>query len=320
MENNVVEVTQKSGVIKCDFESAKAYLRERLEEYKGITFTEDSKAAAKGTIASLRKEKKAFQDRVKEVKAEYMAPFEKFWEQAAELIEMYDEPIGFINSQVEEFEKKRIEEKKQLIIQLYEECISDMQDFLPLEKLYNPKWENATTTQKAIREELMTRKETAKSAIAVIKGMNSEVEELALNMYKETFDLTKSILYINQNEKQKAEILAREQERIRREEEERIRREEREKMEAERRAQEEKEAALRKVEEEKEAALRKAEEEKQQAVEVAKAEAAQEVIDSLIPDTCGKTNLYEYRISLSANQKEKLEMYLDSVGIDWELI
>lgn len=173
------------------------YLSERMEEYKGITFTEDSKAAAKSTIAELRKEKKAFQDRVKEVKAEYMAPFEKFWKQAAELIEMYDEPIRFINSQVEAFEKKRIEEKKQLIIQLYEECISDMQDFLPLAKLYNPKWENATTTQKAIREELMIRKEAAKSAIAAIKEMNSEVEELALNMYKETFDLILPVSFLS---------------------------------------------------------------------------------------------------------------------------
>lgn len=127
-------------------------------------------------------------------------------------------------------------------------------------------------------------------------------------MYKESFDLTKCILYINQHEQQKREILAREQERIRREEEERIRREERAKLEAERRAQEEKEAAL-----------RKAEEEKLAAVEAAKAEAAQEVIESLISDGDGESNLYEYRMSLTADQKEKLEMYLDSVGIDWEM-
>lgn len=309
MENNMVVVTQQSGVINCDFEGTKAYLRGRLEEYQGVIFTEDSKAAAKKTVADLRKEKKAFSERVKEVKKEYMAPFEVFFAQAKELEEMYDEPINFINGQVEEFEKKRVEEKKQLINELYVECISDMQDFLPLEKLYNPKWENATTTQKAIREELMTRKEEAKKAIAAIKEMHSDVEELALNMYKESFDLTKSILYINQYEKQKAEITAREQERIRREEEERIRREEREKMEAERRAQEEKEAAL-----------RKAEEEKIAAVEAAKAETAQEVIDSFIPSTEGQTSLFEYRMALTPDAKEKLEMFMDSIGIDWELI
>ncbi len=309
MENNVVVVTQTSGVINCDFEAGKAYLRKRLEEYQGVIFTEDTKAAAKKAVADLRKEKKAFSDRVKEVKAEYMIPFEKFANEAMELIEMYDEPINFINSQIEEFEKKRVEEKKMLINQLYEECIAEMAEILPMAKIYNSKWENATTSQKAIREELMGRKEDAKKAIAAIKEMNSEVEEIALNMYKESYDLTKCILYINQHEQQKREILAREQERIRREEEERIRREEREKMEAERRAQAEKEAAL-----------RKAEEEKIAAVEAARAEAAQEVIDSFIPDTEGTTNLYEYRCSLTADQKEKLERFMDSVGIEWEMI
>lgn len=305
MSNNIVAVTQTNGVIKCDFEGAKAYLRERLDEYRGIQFTEDSKAAAKKTVADLRKEKKEFIDRVREVKVEYMKPFEAFYDQASVLIDMYDEPINYINQQVAEFEAKRIEEKKALIVQLYEECIGDMADFLPLKKIYNPKWENATTNQSAIRKDLMTRKEDAKQAIATIKGMGSDVEELALNMYKESFDLAKCVMYINQHEKQKAEILAREQERIRREEMERIRIEEREKIEAERRVQEEKEAIL-----------RMAEEEKRVAVEVARAE----VIEELIPDIEGESSLYEYRLSLTEDAKQKLEMYMDSVGIDWELM
>ena len=148
-----------------------------------------------------------------------------------------------------------------------------------------------------------------KVAIATIKEMKSDVEELALNMYKESFDLAKCVMYINQHEKQKAEILAREQERIRREEEERIRREEREKIEAERRAEMEREALL-----------VKAEEEKQIAVAVAKEEATKEVIDALIPDVDGESTLYEYRISLTEDAKTKLEMYMDSVGIDWEMM
>ena len=309
MENNVVVITQKSGVINCDFEAGKKYLQERLAEYKGVIFTEDTKVAAKATVANLRKEKKAFTDRVKEVKVEYMAPFETFTVQAMELANMYDEPIKFINSQIEEFEKKRVEEKKALIQQLYEECIGDMADILPLSKIYNSKWENATFTQKGIREELVNRKIEVKKAIEAIKEMHSEVEEIALNMYKEYFDLTKCILYINNHERQKAEILAQEQERIRREEEARIRREEREKMEAERRAQEEKEAAL-----------RKAEEEKNAAVEAARTEAAQEVIESFIPNSAGVANLYEYRCSLTVDEKKKLERFMDSVGIDWELM
>ena len=147
--------------------------------------------------------------------------------------------------------------------------------------------------------------------------MHSDAEEKAVAMFLESYDLTKSILYINQYEQQQKEILAREQERIRREEEERIRREERAKLESEQRERE----ALARAEREKQEALAAAEAEKLAAVEQAKEEAAQEVIDSMIPqDLEGSSNLYEYRMALTAEAKEKLEMYLTSVGIDWELI
>ena len=304
MENNKVVITQQGTVINCDFENAKAYLRGRLEQFNGVLFTEDMKKDAKQTVADLRKEKKELIDRVKDVKKEYMRPFDEFNAQAMELIEMYDEPINFINEQVADYERKRIEEKKVFIQELYDEfigCDELMKEYLPLEKIYNPKWENATTNRKAICTELDDYLTKTKEAIKSIKEMNSDVEEIALNMYKETFDITKCILYINNHERQKAEIIAREQERIRREE--------REKMEAERKAQEQIEMLR-----------REAEIDKERAVEEARQEAAQEVIDGFIPNVEGEANLYEYRMSLTPDAKNKLEMYLDSVGIEWEMM
>ena len=304
MENNVV-VTQQNGVIQCNFEEMKAYLQNRLAQYNGVLFTEDTKADAKKTVASLRKEKKALIDRVKEVKAEYMKPFDDFYAQAVEVIEMYDEPINFINGQVDEYEKKRIEEKKAYIKELYDEFVgnSDVAEYLPLEKIYNPKWENATTNRKAICTELTEYRDNARVAVKAIKDMQSDVEEMALALYKNALELSPCILYISQYEKQKAELLAKEQERIRREEEERIRREEREKIEAERKAQEEKEAIIQVAQEE---------------IQRAKEETAKEVMEALIPNVEGVANLYEYRISLTNDAKTKLEMYMDSVGIEWE--
>ena len=91
-------------------------------------------------------------------------------------------------------------------------------------------------------------------------------------------------------------------------------------MLAEQRAREAKEAALRQAKAEKEEALRQAEAERIAAVEQAREDAVQEVIESFIPNMEGEENLYEYRISLSDDAKEKLEMYMDSVGIEWEMI
>lgn len=316
MEKYQVQVTQQAGQILYDFAGAKEYLNRRMKEYQGVIFTEDSKKEAKSTVADLRKEKKAFSDRIKEVKEEYMKPFNVFAGQAMELVEMYDQPINFINGQITAFEQKRIEEKKEQIKQLYEECIDDMQQVLPLTKIYNLKWENATANPTQIRRELMERKESVKQALDAIHQMNTDVEDKAVKRYLDSFDLTETILYINQHEQQKREILAREQERIRREEEERIRREERQKLEAERREQE----ARAKAEAEKQEMLRQAEIRKQEAVEQAKEEAVQDMIEELTPDFAGESSLYEYRMSLTMDAKEKLEMYLDSVGIEWEMI
>lgn len=316
MENNEVKVSATAGQVVCDFESAKQHLQGYLNQYQNVVFTEDSKKEAKSVVADLRKEKKAFSDRVREVKMEYMKPFDEFAEKANELIDMYDVPINYINGQVADFERKRIEEKCAQIRNLYVECIDDMQELIPLRKIYNRKWENATVNPTQIRRDMMEIKETVKIGLDSIKQMKSDIENEAIKMFLDSYDLTRTILFINQHEQQKREILAREQERIRKEEEERIRREEREKLEAERREQE----ALERAEREKQEALARAEVEKQAAVEQAREEGAQDAIDGLIPDIEGNTNLYEYRMALTDDAKTKLEMYLDSVGIEWEII
>lgn len=325
-----MKVVQKAGSISCDFEGAKAYLKEQLSAYNGMVFTEDTKKSAKETVADLRKQKKALAERVKEVRQEYMAPFDRFNAMAQELYLLYDEPINFINGQVEGFEKRRIEEKRAMIREAYGELMAGMEDVLPLERIYDKKWENATTTQKAIRAAMMERKEAAKQAIATIREMGSDVEEAAMAMYLETYDVQKCILFITNHEKQKQEILAREQERVRREEVERIRREEREKLEAERRAAEELQRVRERAEAEVQEAIADAEKVAAEAnaalaevgarVERAREEAAQETIERFIPEGDGEEDLYEYRISLSKDAKDKLETYMDSVGIEWEMM
>lgn len=317
MENLQAVMTLQAAQIQCNFEQVEQAIRDKLSEYKDAVFTEDSKQIAKKEVASLRAEQKAFSDNLREKKKEYMAPWEAMEKQAKQLISLYDEPINLINGQVQEFEKKRVAEKQQLIKRTYTETVGDLADFLPLKKVYNPKWENATTRESAIRRELQGIVDTAHQGIAMLQAMESEALPKAMEMFRQSLNVTEAIAYINNYERQRMEILAREQERQRREEAERIRAEERERLLAEQRAQAEKEEAIRRAAEEKEAVLRQAEAERQAAVEQAREEAAQEVVESLTPDIEGETSMWEYTMTLTADAKEKLEMYLDSVGIDY---
>lgn len=291
---NEIVITQHEGNIEFNFDAIKEYLDGQLEAYRKLVFTEDSKKDAKNTVAELRKQKADFAECVKAAKKQYLLPLDAFLAKAAEISDMFDVPIAFINEQVAVFEAKRIEEKKAHIVELYEEIIpeEDIREYLPLKKIYNSKWENATTTDKAIKEEMMNTKLNVKSSLQTLNAMDSEALQKALDTFKLTLDINQALAVITSYENQKKEILAREEERRKREDEERIRREEREKAAAEEAAEKEKAAA----------------------VEEAKAE----VIDSLIPEAGGAEKKYIYNITLTKDAKEKLERFMDSVGIEYE--
>lgn len=61
-------VEQKNGTIGMNFDEVKETLSNGLEEYRHMTFTEDSKTEAKKTVASLRKLKKKLMTRKMKLK------------------------------------------------------------------------------------------------------------------------------------------------------------------------------------------------------------------------------------------------------------
>ena len=228
MEEIRVNVEQKNGVIGFNFEEIKEKLNSELEIYKNMIFTEESKTEAKKTIASLRKLKKSVNDKKLEVKKSFMIPYTNFEAQVNELDNLIDEPINFINNQVEEFERKRVEEKKALISEIYTEIMAEHEEasgYLPLQRIYDSKWENATTTKKAITEAIAERVDHVEKDLGIIRSMGSEFEDKGIEKYKATLELSDAIEVMNQYQKQKEEILRRQEEEAKRKAEEEARNE-----------------------------------------------------------------------------------------------
>lgn len=214
MEEIRVNVEQKNGVIGFNFEEIKERLNSELEVYKNMIFTEDSKTEAKKTIASLRKLKKSVNDKKLEVKKSFMIPYTNFEAQVKELDKLIDEPINFINEQVEEFERRRVEEKKSLISEIYTEIMAEHEEasgYLPLQRIYDSKWENATTTKKAITDAITERVDHVEKDLSIIHSMESEFEDKGIAKYKATLELSDAIEVMNQYQKQKEEILRRQE-------------------------------------------------------------------------------------------------------------
>ena len=180
-------ITQQEGTVSCNFEEVEAYIKDLLKEYDGAIFTEESKGYAKKELAKLRAEKKELNDNLRDAKKKYMAPWDTFEPNVKELINLFDEPITLIDGQVKAFEEDRIAQKKALIEAIYTELVGDLADIIPLERIYNPKWENATTKEKAIREEVLAQATAARIALDTIRGMRSDAESKALDVYKQSY-------------------------------------------------------------------------------------------------------------------------------------
>lgn len=220
-------VKQENGTIGGNFEEIKSALKAELEVYKNMVFTEESKLEARKTVAGLRKLKKSMNDKKLEVKKTFMAPYAEFEAQVKELDKLIDEPIDFINRQVEEFERKRVEEKKTLISEIYTGIMAEHEsvaEYLPLQRIYDSKWENSTTTKKAIKEAIEQCVEHVEKDLAVIHSMESEFEDKGIAKYKSTLELSDALTIMNQYQKQKEDILRRQAEEQQRKAEEEVRR------------------------------------------------------------------------------------------------
>lgn len=233
-----VQVKGNVGTIEDNLDKVAVSIRQKAAEYSAIVVTEDSVKDGKQLLADIRKEKAALDNERKEIKKQWMAPYEAFEKKAKAIIALYDEPIGIINAQLSEFEQRRVVEKREEIQSIYNFVKSDLEEWLPLGRIYNPKWENVTYTSKKIREDMEQIFHQMDASITTVKSMNSEFEADALRVLKETGSLQEAIAEINTLQRQKERFLEQAQQEAERERLEKERREAEEKTEPEQTNQE----------------------------------------------------------------------------------
>lgn len=292
-----------------NFDALEEQLDKKLDEYRGAVFTEDTKTIAKAEIASLRRLKKDIEDGRKTVKKKWMEPYDAFDKRMKILSTKVDEPINAINEQVQAFEEKRRQEKREEIHRMYEDCVSEYEEsreFIVLDKLYDPKWENASVSMKSIKKDMAEKMSAIQTAVSSIKAMRSDKELDALALYKRTLNLNDAIQMIMTYEQNKADALRREEERRQLEEERRIQ----EEIERARVAERE---AIRREEQ-----IRKEEQEKAEKVKVAAIESLPDISDDDLPFEQPTTVTAYYRVVATPDELEAVEMAFNSIGVYFE--
>lgn len=195
--------------IKWNNEELKAAIAEKMEEYKGLVFTEETISEGKKDRANLNKLRGAIDDERKRVKKLCMEPCNRFEKEVKEVLALVDEQISAIDVQIKEVEQIKREEKRKAVQELFESI--GFQKFVTLEMIWDEKWLNASVALSKVENQM---KETM-YRIGEEVGTISRLPEFsfeAMEVYKKTLDLTQAIKKgqeLADIQKRKEEALAR---------------------------------------------------------------------------------------------------------------
>lgn len=200
--------------IKWNNEELKTAIVKKMEDYKGLVFTEETIADGKKDRADLNKLRGAIDNERKRIKKMCMEPYNKFEKEVKEVLGLVDEQISAIDVQIKEVEQIKREEKRKTVQELFESI--GFQKFVTLEMIWDEKWLNASVSLSKVENQMKETMYRIGEDVGTISGL-PEFSFEAMEVYKKTLNLSQAIqkgqeLADIQKRKEEAERLKKEQE------------------------------------------------------------------------------------------------------------
>jgi hypothetical protein len=192
--------------IEFNYEPLKAELSEKLKDYENRVVTAESTKNAKEDVTKLNKLSEAI-DRVRiDTKKEYLAPFEDFESKCKELSGMVVSAKSTIDKQVKAFAEQEQNAKYADIQAFYKSKIGSLLGPVPLDKILNPKWKNATLSLKSICEEMAEKITRIGNDLKIITAFGSEFDVQIKDAYLRAFDMSAALAEKKRLEEQKEQL------------------------------------------------------------------------------------------------------------------
>ena len=195
-------------MIEFNNEELKQQIAEAVKKFANIDYTDGNIAEAKADRAKLRKFVQALEESRIAIKKAYMKPYEEFEAKIKELTSLVEVPINLIDGQVKEYETRLKDEKRISIETLYATTVGSLKELLPLSRIWNDKWLNASYKIKDIGVEIEQTIEKVKDDLAVIIDLGSEFELQLRDKYLSCLDLGETLREKNRLEEQKKRLSA----------------------------------------------------------------------------------------------------------------
>lgn len=191
--DNLPEIIENNG------EEVKAWLSDVMQKYDGLIVTPESIKSAKDDKAKLNKLRTALEERRKEVKRDYLAPYMKFEEKYKEILALIDKPISAIDSQIKALDEQEQNLKYAHLQVCFEDYISAMN--VPIDvnfdRILNPKWKNKTMKADTLENEIRDTLCRIKNDVEELRNYYAESPHFTaiMDCYKQSYDKSCALAY-----------------------------------------------------------------------------------------------------------------------------
>lgn len=210
MELRVNEVAIPQEIKILNFEELKTELEAKADYYGSLAYTDEQIKDAKADRAQLNKFKNTVNsERIRKEK-EYMKLFNEFKSQVNELIAIVEKPIAVIDERIAAYSDEQKAKKQKAIEELF--ATIGFQNFVTLEKIWDPKWLNVSTSMKSIEDQMRSRMYEIGNDVLTLHNL-PELGFEATEVYKQTLDINVAVSEAKKMvevAKKKAEAKARE--------------------------------------------------------------------------------------------------------------
>jgi len=209
MEFKLINPKSESGFIQAvefNFDELQTELKTSLEKFQNIVYTDETIPEAEKDRAGLNKFKDIIETERKRIKNLCLKPYNDFEAKVKILTGLIDEPILAIDTQVKTYEQKKKDAKKEEIEKFFNDNIGELAELLPLEKIFNEKWLNASVSIKSVFDEITQIIDKVKFDLKTIKDLKSEWELTLIDTYLNTLDIASALAEKTRLEERKKQL------------------------------------------------------------------------------------------------------------------
>lgn len=185
---------QEPGLVSIDnFAEMKEALSAVLARYENVVYSEENLTGAKADKKELTRLRKELDDRRKEIKKAYLAPYNQFEAQVKELLAMIDAPLDQIKTFVTQMEEREKAAKRTEIAAYFREKSAPLggmaQQVLDSPAFWEGKWLNKTTTAKTWKAAVDAKVSQAVRDLAAIQATGGAYTSALTTKYLETLEM-----------------------------------------------------------------------------------------------------------------------------------